>query len=398
MQEKNSYLTVSKLNSKIKKVVEGDFGNLMIKGEISNFHLHPSSGHMYFTLKDSKSEIRCVMFRGNCLNLKFKPGNGIKVHLNGSLTIYQQRGQIQLRIMDMNPEGDGDLFLAYELLKKNLYREGLFDESKKSKIPKYPRIIGIVTSSTSAAFQDILNVINRRAPYLKIIIRSVTVQGDTGSKNIVSGIEDFNIYRNVDVILLARGGGSLEDLWCFNEESVARAIYKSKIPIISGVGHETDFTIADFVSDLRAPTPSAAAELVSADKKSILTFFHQIEHQLKSSVIKRIEGYLIRLDYIENRANFQQPGKKIQIQIDKVLEIQKKLIIYTKNKLMKKEQEISHISKQLLNLSPENVLERGYSIVFQKDGRTILRKSKDVALNETFKVKMADGSMFAKKI
>lgn len=397
MQEKTSFLTVSSLNSKIKNVLEGDFQNIMVRGEISNFHLHPSSGHMYFTLKDAKSEIKCVMFKGNNLNLKFKPGNGMKVHLSGSLTIYEQRGQIQLRIIDMSLEGDGDLFLAYELLKKNLFKEGLFEVSNKKIIPKYPRIIGIVTSITSAAFQDILNIIQRRAPHLEIIVRSVIVQGDHGSKNIISGIKDFNKYGIVDTIILARGGGSLEDLWCFNEESVARAIYKSKIPIISGVGHETDFTIADFVSDLRAPTPSAAAELVSPDKESILTLFHQIKHQLKSSVLKKIEGYLIRLDYIENRANLQQPGKKIKIQLDKITEIQKNLIMFTKNKIIKKKQEISSITRQLLNLSPENVLKRGYSIVFKEDGKTILSNSEDVALNETFKVKMAKGLIIAKK-
>jgi len=397
MREKNSYLTVSKLNSSIKNVLEGDFSNLMVKGEISNYHLHTSSGHMYFTLKDFSSEIRCVMFRGNSSNLKFKPGDGIKVLLNGSVSIFEQRGQIQLKILKMSPEGDGDLFLAYELLKKNLYKEGLFDDVYKSKIPKYPKTVGIVTSSVSAAFQDIINVIKRRAPHLKVIVRSVTVQGDTGSKNIISGIQDFNVYDNVDIIILARGGGSIEDLWCFNEESVARAIYKSKIPIITGIGHETDFTIADLVSDLRAPTPSAAAELASNDRDSIISLFQRIKHQLQSSVLKKIEGNLIRLDYLENRANYQQPGKKIQIQLDKILEIKKKLIIFTKNSMNDKKQEISSIYKQLINLNPENVLERGYSIVLKKDGKTVLRKPKDVALDEIFKVKMSNGSMIAKK-
>jgi len=397
MREKNSYLTVSKLNSSIKNVLEGDFSNLMVKGEISNYHLHTSSGHMYFTLKDFSSEIRCVMFRGNSSNLKFKPGDGIKVLLNGSVSIFEQRGQIQLKILKMSPEGDGDLFLAYELLKKNLYKEGLFDDVYKSKIPKYPKTVGIVTSSVSAAFQDIINVIKRRAPHLKVIVRSVTVQGDTGSKNIISGIQDFNVYDNVDIIILARGGGSIEDLWCFNEESVARAIYKSKIPIITGIGHETDFTIADLVSDLRAPTPSAAAELASIDRDSIISLFQRIKHQLQSSVLKKIEGNLIRLDYLENRANYQQPGKKIQIQLDKILEIKKKLIIFTKNSMNDKKQEISSIYKQLINLNPENVLERGYSIVLKKDGKTVLRKPKDVALDEIFKVKMSNGSMIAKK-
>ena len=397
MREKNSYLTVSKLNSSIKNVLEGDFSNLMVKGEISNYHLHTSSGHMYFTLKDFSSEIRCVMFRGNSSNLKFKPGDGIKVLLNGSVSIFEQRGQIQLKILKMSPEGDGDLFLAYELLKKNLHKEGLFDDIYKSKIPKYPKTVGIVTSSASAAFQDIINVIKRRAPHLKVIVRSVTVQGDTGSKNIISGIKDFNVYDNVDIIILARGGGSIEDLWCFNEESVARAIYKSKIPIITGIGHETDFTIADLVSDLRAPTPSAAAELASIDRDSIISLFQRIKHQLQSSVLKKIEGNLIRLDYLENRANYQQPGKKIQIQLDKILEIKKKLIIFTKNSMSDKKQEIASIYKQLINLNPENVLERGYSIVLKKDGKTVLRKPKDVALDEIFKVKMSNGSMIAKK-
>ena len=398
MPGNNPYLTVSDLNSNIRRVVEGGFSNLKVRGEISNFHLHPTSGHMYFTLKDIESEIRCVMFRGNNIDLKFKPGNGIKVLLKGSLTIYEQRGQIQLRVLSLSPEGDGDLFLAYELLKRNLQKEGLFDEREKSIIPRYPKVVGIVTSITSAAFQDIIDVIYRRAPHLKIILRSVTVQGRDGSKSIVRGINDLNKYGNVDIMILARGGGSIEDLWCFNEENVARAIYASKIPIISGVGHETDFTISDFTSDLRAPTPSAAAELVSIDRKSIIDTFNQFKNQLQGYISKKMEAYQIRLDYLENRLSYQQPGKKIQIQSDKIFEIQIKIINQMKSIISNKEKEVYSFHKQLLNLGPKNVLKRGYSIVFKEDAKTILRSSEDISSDEIINVKLASGAIVAKNL
>jgi exodeoxyribonuclease VII large subunit len=397
MLKEKSYLSVSNLNSKIKNLIERDLDNLWVKGEISNFHLHPSSGHMYFTLKDNNGEIRCVMFRGSNQKIQFKPNNGVEVRIFGSVTIYEQRGQIQLKVNKMEPDGVGDLHLAYELLKKRLLDEGLFNEQYKKNIPKYPKSIGIITSGSSAAFQDIIKIIKRRSPQINIILRSVIVQGDKGAKSIVEGIEDFNKFGQVDTIILGRGGGSIEDLWCFNEEAVVRSIFKSSLPIISGIGHETDFTISDFVSDLRAATPSAAAELVSLARHDIIYSLKQIEFKISNSFMKIIENRMLKLDYLENRLSYLQPNKQIKIQSDGVVDMQKKLIKYIKAKHEDEKQNIDYLLKQLISLSPKEVLNRGYAIAFSPSG-DILRSSDDAKTGDKLRIQTGDGSLIAKKI
>lgn len=396
MPVEKSYLTVSKLNSEIKNLVEGNLSSLWVKGEISNYHLHPSSGHMYFTLKDTGGEIKCVMFRGNNNSVNFVPDNGMQVLINCSVTIYEQRGQIQLRVFEMKPEGDGDLFLAFEKLKLKLISEGLFEQSHKLTIPKYSKVIGVLTSGTSAAFKDICNVINRRAPYVKIILRSVIVQGNDASRTIIEGIEDFNSYENVDVIILSRGGGSIEDLWCFNEESVARSIFKSKIPIVTGIGHETDFTISDFTSDLRAPTPSAAAELVAPKQEHALGQLNQIQDQLYKSLKKTLERYMLKIDYIDEKVRYLQPKKRIESQINKITELQKRLYSQIKTHHQNKTIELNSVYKQFNGLSPNKVLDRGYSILFSEENE-VIRKSSDLKLGELFKAQTANGALIAKK-
>ena len=396
MPEIKSYLTVSKLNSEIKNLVEVNLSNLWVKGEISNYHLHPSSGHMYFTLKDANGEIKCVMFRGNNNSVKFIPDNGIQVLINCSVTIFEQRGQIQLRVFEMKPEGDGDLFLAFEKLKLKLLSENLFEHFHKKNIPKYPKVIGIVTSGTSAAFKDVCNVINRRAPHVKIILRSVIVQGNDASRTIIEGIEDFNSYENIDVIILARGGGSIEDLWCFNEESVARSIFASKIPIVSGIGHETDFTISDFVSDLRAPTPSAAAELVTPEQEYILRILNQMKEQLYKSVKKALEKNMLKVDYLDEKVRYLQPKKQIEVQFNKINELQKRLCSQIKIHHQNKKRELNSIYKQFNGLSPNRVLDRGYSIIFSNDNK-VVRQSYDIKVGDLFKAQTANGALIAKK-
>ena len=249
MSELRSQYTVSELNTQIRHLLENSLSDIWVTGEISNFHHHPSSGHMYFTLKDGRGEMRCVMFRGANQFLKFMPNEGMEVRVYGSVTIYEQRGQVQFKVSKMEPAGLGDLFKAFEALKLSLASEGLFDSEHKKTIPKFPSTIGVVTSSSGAALRDILNVLERRAPHVNVIVRSAKVQGNGSALDISKAIIEFNEFKNVDIIIVGRGGGSIEDLWAFNEEMVARSYFESTIPIVSAVGHETDFTIADFVAD-----------------------------------------------------------------------------------------------------------------------------------------------------
>ena len=298
-------LTVSKLNNKIRNLLEEGISNIWVSGEISNFHHHPSSGHMYFTLKDDSSEIRCTMFSMNNVHLKFSPENGMKVRIHGNITIYERRGQVQLKVTIMETQGIGELHKTFEALKQSLEKEGLFEKVHKKKIPPYPNRIGVLTSGSGAAYRDILNVLNRRSPHVKIILHSVKVQGEGSSQEIVSGIELFNSHNNVDIIILARGGGSIEDLWAFNEEKVARSIFGSIIPIITGVGHETDFTIADFVSDLRAPTPSSAAEIAAPHLDELLSEILNYKTRMLRVIQSQLEQRWLLFDQIEKRISFQ---------------------------------------------------------------------------------------------
>ena len=396
MSELQSQYTVSELNSQIRHLLEGSLSNIWVIGEISNFHHHPSSGHMYFTLKDTRGEMRCAMFRGNNLHLKFKPSDGMEVRLFGSVTVYEQRGQVQLKVSRMEPAGIGDLFKAFEAMKKSLRDEGIFDEDHKKSIPKFPNNIGIVTSGSGAALQDIIHVLNRRAPHVDILIRSTKVQGDGAAQDISSAIQEFNEFGLVDVIIVGRGGGSIEDLWAFNEEIVARSIFESNIPIISAVGHETDFTIADFVSDLRAPTPSVAAELSCDSSNDILNRYSELKNIMSKIVQGTIDKSWNSIDYLENRTNLQQPQKIIQEQVEKIFQYRQRFM---------HEMDLAHtyyldktmaLSKQLVGLGPDQVLNRGYSIAFDKFGE-IIRKSTDLKIGEEFILKTGTGSLDAKK-
>ncbi len=276
-------LTVSEITKQVKQVVEENFTGVKIIGEISNFKAHVS-GHWYFTLKDGDSAINCTMWRGVNNYVFFTPQNGMKVILSGRITVYPPRGSYQFDARSMQPAGVGELQKAFEELKRKLQNEGLFEEEIKKNIPEFPNTIGVVTGSDTAAFKDILSVASRRYPLLKIIIAPTKVQGDGAAEEIVNSIKVLNKRKDIDTIIVSRGGGSLEDLWAFNEEIVARAICKSKIPVISGVGHEIDFTITDFVSDLRAPTPSAAMELATPNKNEILAFISNFSFDAKNQI------------------------------------------------------------------------------------------------------------------
>jgi len=389
-------LTVSKLNNKIRNLLEEGVSNIWVSGEISNFHHHPSSGHMYFTLKDDSSEIRCTMFSMNNVHLKFSPENGMKVRLHGNVTIYERRGQVQLKVTIMETQGIGELHKTFEALKQSLEKEGLFEKVYKKKIPPYPNRIGVLTSGSGAAYRDILNVLNRRSPHIKIILCSVKVQGEGSSQEIVSGIELFNSHNDVDIIILARGGGSLEDLWAFNEEKVARSIFSSIIPIITGVGHETDFTIADFVSDLRAPTPSSAAEIAAPHLDELLSEILNYKTRMLRVIQSQLEQRWLLFDQIEKRISLQSPTKKIENQAFELNQMRKRI----QKAFLKKQnilsEEIRHLSKQLSSLGPYQVLERGYAIPMDEYG-SVIRSSKHIDLGQSFKLKMAKDSFIAKK-
>ena len=373
MSEFQDCYTVSNLNRKIRDLLEYQLIDIWVKGEISNFHHHPSSGHMYFTLKDGGSELRCTMFRMNNSYLKFKPSDGMEVRLFGLVTVYEKRGQVQFKVTNMEPLGLGDLYRAYELLKRSLDEEGLFDDRHKMKIPPYPNKIGIITSGSGSAYQDILNVLSRRNPNIDVLLKSVKVQGNGSAEEIVDAIEIFNNYDDVDLLVIARGGGSIEDLWSFNEEKVARAIFDSSIPIISGIGHETDYTITDFVSDLRAPTPSAAAELAVPQLDDLLSYLAETKNRLIRSVIQLLEQKWQIKDQLQKRASYQQPIKKIERQFEKLSILHDRSVKLINVKYEKWFQHTEYLSKQLLSLGPKQVLERGYAIPFNQSGEIIRR-------------------------
>lgn len=396
MSEFQDCFTVSNLNIRIRELLEHQFTDVWVKGEISNFHHHPSSGHMYFTLKDAGSELRCTMFRINNSYLKFKPNDGMEVRLFGLVTVYEKRGQVQLKVSIMEPLGLGDLYKSFELLKKSLNEEGLFLEKHKEKIPSYPINIGIITSGSSSACQDILNVLSRRAPNINVLILSVRVQGDGAADEIVQAINTFNEYGGVDVLILARGGGSIEDIWSFNEEKVARAIFSSSIPIISGIGHETDFTIADFVSDLRAPTPSAAAELAAPLLDDMLLSISETQSRLIRSMKNQLEQKWQIKDQLDKRIANQQPATKIERQSEKLSQLYKRFILAIDIKCEKYSKHTESLSKQLINLGPKHVLERGYAIPFDQSGN-IIRRADQISVGEEFALKTARGSLSAKK-
>ena len=390
-------ITVSELNKYIKNKVDEDeyLNNVYVKGEISNFK-HHYTGHMYFTLKDEKSLIKCVMFKSSTSTLKFVPKDGMKVLVFGTLAVYEAGGVYQIYCKAMQEDGIGDLYKQYEELKNKLEKEGLFRSEHKKKIPLMPKTIGVLTSKTGAVIRDIINVSTRRNPNVHIKLYPVPVQGMGAAEKIVEAIKIVNEQKIVDVIILARGGGSIEDLWPFNEEILARAIYESQIPIISAVGHETDFTIADFVADLRAPTPSAAAELAQADIYEIKRKIESYKDRYKQSLKKKIE--LMRLKYEKIMASrvFTDPLKKINenyLNIDMKMKSMQTAIqnILNENKVKTK----NYILK-LDALSPLKTLARGYSIT-EHNGK-ILKSIKQVKENDEIGIRLEDGKIFAKTL
>lgn len=362
-------LTVSDINNYIKKVVDNDFilNNAAISGEISNFKLH-SSGHMYFSLKDEHSKINCVMFKGSTRTLKFVPDNGIKVIAKGRISVYEKDGSYQLYCNIIEPEGLGELYIAFEKLKKKLELEGLFNVEHKKTIPKFAEKIGVITSPTGAAIRDIINVSKRRNNNCQIIIYPSLVQGLGASEDVIRGINTFNKMGDLDTIIIARGGGSIEELWAFNDENLARAIYNSKIPIITGVGHEVDYTIADFVSDRRAPTPSAAAEIAVFNKEEILNSVANYKSTLNYRMMQLLKDRYNNIENLKRNLEMNSPEKIIVNEYHKLDKLKEALNYSIRTSLDLKKQKLSKSSALLSAHNPLNILSKGFAIIESMDG------------------------------
>ena len=390
-------VSVTDLNRYIKNKIADDeyLNNILVKGEISNFK-HHYTGHMYFTLKDENSLIKCIMFKSYAQKLNFEPKDGMKVYILGSVSVFERDGVYQIYAKVMEEDGLGDLYTRYQKLKKELEEKGLFDERHKKKIPMMPKVIGVLTSQTGSVIRDIINVSTRRNPNVYIRLLPVPVQGEGAGEKIAKGIEFMNKNELADVLILARGGGSLEDLWPFNEEIVANSIYNSKIPIISAVGHETDFSISDFVADLRAPTPSAAAELAVPDVFEVKQKINTYQNRLKMSLTKKLEIMKLRYEKCMSSSVFKDPTRKINenyIKIDTYVKQLENLINKVKEK--NKNKYIELVSK-LDTLSPLKTLTRGYSIV-EKDGKSI-KSVLELQKDDEISIRLNDGKKQAKII
>ena len=385
-------ITVTDLNKYIKEKIAGDenLNNVLVKGEISNFKLH-YTGHMYFTLKDENSLIKCIMFKTYTPHLKFMPKDGMKVMAFGTVSVFERDGVYQLYCKAMQEDGMGSLYTAYEELKAKLEKEGYFDASHKKKIPFIPKSIGVLTSNTGAVIRDIINVSTRRNPNVYLKLLPVPVQGEGAAKKIAAGIQLMNEKKLADVIILARGGGSLEDLWPFNEEIVAKAIYNSELPVISAVGHETDFTIADFVADLRAPTPSAAAELAVPNIAEVELKLNTYQNRFRQALKKKTELMRLRYEKCMNSRVFKDPLQKINenyMLIDKyVKSIQTSIVTKYKDKKL----EAIKLYSKLDALSPLKTLARGYSIA-EKDGK-IVHKASELKQGDKLTLRFEDGKV-----
>ena len=389
-------LKVSELNGYIKNIIDGDemLANVYIKGEISNFKRH-YSGHLYFTLKDETSLIKCVMFKSYTNYLNFEPKDGMSVVILGSVSVFERDGVYQVYAKGMEPEGVGALYKAYEKLKAKLSEEGLFDEAHKKPIPILPRAIGVVTSKTGAVIRDIINVTTRRLPNVNIILYPAAVQGEGAAQTIVNGIKYFNKAKNVDTIIIGRGGGSLEDLWPFNEEITARAIYESEIPIISAVGHETDFTIADFVADLRAPTPSAAGELAVPDVLEVRWKLENINKRLANSLRKKVENMRIKYDNLKNSRALKNPYDALRQKMIVCDNLYKNIENNFSLKVKDRHIKLVGLIGRLENLSPLKTMLRGYSIVENLDGK-VIKSVNDLNKDDEVSIRLNDGKRKAK--
>lgn len=389
-------ITVSELNEYIRMLFEYDeiLRNIYIKGEISNFTNHYKTGHCYFSLKDVGGTVKAVMFRSSASKLKFKPENGMHVIVGGRVGVFPRDGQYQIYVDMMEPDGVGALYLAYEQLRVKLEKEGLFSEARKKPLPKIPNRIGIVTSPTGAAIRDMLHIAGRRFPSAEIILYPALVQGTDAPASIASGIRYFNAKRSVDVLIVGRGGGSLEDLWAFNDESLVRTVASSEIPVISAVGHETDFTLCDFAADMRAPTPSAAAELAVPDGDELRLLIAQSHQRISLAVSRRLTRGRERLEQLSSSRVLTDPTVVIDDKRTELMARKRALYMRMERILADKRAEFQYQTAKLETLNPLAVVARGYSTVFDRNG-VLVRSVSQVGEGDGISVSLTDGKLYA---
>ena len=389
--------SVNELNAYVKRILDNDenLKHIFVTGEISNYKAH-YSGHLYITIKDESASVKAVMFAGNASRLRFRPENGMKVLIFGTVSLFPRDGSYQLYISDMQPDGMGALSVAFEQLKKKLAAEGLFSDSHKKPIPQFPKRIGVITSETGAAVQDIFNVLSRRFPMAEVVLRPTQVQGDGAAQDIAKAIYLFNEYNAADVLIVGRGGGSIEDLWAFNEEVVARAVFASEIPVISAVGHETDYTICDFVADLRAPTPSAAAELAVPDKLELKSELISYKQHILNLTKNKLDRERSKLLAIEKSGALRDPVTKLNENRRELLYLSERITNLTVSAVDSNKMKYAALAGKLNALSPLGVISRGYALA-ESEGKVVTRV-KDVEVNDEISVRLSDGMLKAKVI
>lgn len=388
--------TVSEVNYNIKSLIEEEsmLQDFYIQGEISNFKNHYSTGHCYFTLKDESSEINAIMFKSYASKLAFKPENGMKVLAHARVGVYPKSGSYQLYVDIMQPDGIGSLYLAFEQLKNRLRDEGLFDEIYKKSIPRFPKRIGIITSKTGAAVRDIINVATRRYPIAELVLYPTLVQGPDAPYELINGVEFFNLTNSVDVIIIGRGGGSMEDLWAFNDEGLARAIFNSKIPIISGVGHEIDYTICDFVADVRAATPSAAAELATPDIVELKNLLNGFNYRAISSFLSTYNAQKSKLKELSESRVFKTPDILLDNHKTRLFTVAENLENTFRSLISDKKLQFIGLNSKLTALNPMAVLSRGYSAIYDKNNNTV-KSVNSLKIGDSIEIKMCDGAVDA---
>jgi exodeoxyribonuclease VII large subunit len=384
--------SVTELTRRIKQQLEREWRALWVEGELSNVHAHKASGHLYFTLKDDRAQLRGVMFQSDAARLRFEPADGQKVRVFGSLTVYEPQGSYQVRAVRLEPVGLGELELAFRQLHARLEREGLFDPARKRPIPRHPQTVGIVTSESGAAIRDLFSVARRRAPHVRLVVRPARVQGAGAAEDVVRAIRELNEWGGADVLIVGRGGGSLEDLWTFNEEPVARAIRASRIPVISAVGHEIDVTIADFAADLRAPTPSAAAELAVPDRRALTDALRARVARLGSSLQRTLRRRRERVMLLGRSSAFREPLALVLRRGQDVDRLVDRLEQAAGGRVERSRLRWQGLAGKLGALSPTAILARGYAIVRDAEGR-VVRRHRDVAAGDAVHVKIGEGAL-----
>jgi exodeoxyribonuclease VII large subunit len=381
-------LTVTEITKRIKGTLERGFQNVTVQGELSNCKLH-SSGHFYFSLKDEGSQLQGVMWRSRVSGLFFTPEDGMKVVVRGNITVYEVRGQYQLDSLEIRPLGIGELQLAFERLKQKLAAKGYFDPRRKKPLPRFPHRIGLVTSPTGAVLHDLLTVLRRRMPTVEVVLMPVRVQGAGAAAEIAQAIDDVNAFGHVEVLIVARGGGSMEDLWAFNEEAVAEAIFRSKVPVVSAVGHEVDFTIADFVADLRAPTPSAAAEMVVPDRAELVEILRNFQYTAKQNVTERLSSEQAKIRSLISSYSFNRPLDLVRRYSQQLDESRRTLSRTVEQALALLQQRTTSLRLRLGSLDPDRVLQRGYALVLKENAA--VGRASELKSRERVRLRFHDG-------